>query len=83
MGQKKRSIGRLQHVYRPGKSKRGYHLATGCDIPEKRIQYRLTGLWKQLEIMIEIIVETDKEGIMMNIQELEKESNCRKQQERR
>ena len=32
----------------------------------------MTGLWKQLEIMIEIIVETDKEGIMMNIQELEK-----------
>ena len=50
---------------------------------KKRIRYRLTGLWKQLEIMIEIIVETDKEGVMMNIQELEKESNCRKQQERR
>ena len=32
----------------------------------------MTGLWKQLEIMIEIIVEIDKEGIMMNIQELEK-----------
>ena len=32
----------------------------------------MTGLWKQLEIMIEIIVEIDKKGIMMNIQELEK-----------
>ena len=73
MGQKKRSIGRLQHVYRPGKKQKG-DIIWQQDVifRKKRIRYRLTGLWKQLEIMIEIIVETDKEGVMMNIQELEK-----------